>query len=156
MPKTPTVIGQPEDMPELDPCEFGFVMDLAKGMSGSDAYRKNFPQHRHWKPNSIWCRASTLRASEKVQQWLEEITRCNLERGVLSLEEYIGKLDGLALRAEKSGNYGAAVNALHKAGQASGHHKEMDKPEDVRSEAQLLAELARLRSALKDEGVTVH
>lgn len=143
----------PEDMPEISEQVLGFVIDLARGETGTDAYKKNFPGSKDWKPSSVWCEASKLKNSPKVRQWLSAVLEANFQRGTLKLEEYVADLQGLAMRAEAAGNYGAAVQAKKTAGQASGLHTERVEVIDNRSDQDILDEIARLEKEAKDIGV---
>ena len=139
-------------LPILNDKEFAFVMALKAGKSASDAYRANFDVSK-WQPASVWAKASRLKTSDKVEAWLKHLATEDIPRATLQHEEYIGMQMGLAKRAEEAGNFGAAGNCLHRAGQSSGHHTERVEVVDNRTEEQLKAEWVKLKAEAEREGL---
>jgi len=140
------------DLPELDQATMGFVLDLMKDETASDAYRKNFSV-KEWQSNSIWTEASKLKNKPEVQLWLTALRDQAFEREVLKLEKYIGMQLSLAKEAKAAGNYGAAANCLHRAGQASGLHTEKLEVVDTRTEQQLKDQFDALMEEARKEGL---
>ena len=142
-----------DELPELTEQECMFAVWLLKGKSGIDAMILAWPERAKWQKNSLYAKSSTLRNSEKIQVWMQELSRTNIEREAFKLEEYIASLQGLALRAEQAGNYGAAAMALKTAGQASGLHKETVEHVDKRTPQELKEQLHLLRKQAEEEGI---
>ena len=57
---------------DLTPKQEGFCQDIASGMTGADAYRKNYNTNST-SVNTIYSSASTLRKNQKIKSRIEEI-----------------------------------------------------------------------------------
>ena len=145
-----------EEIPELDERTTQFAMLLMQGKSASDAYREAFSVH-HWEAQSVWCKASELRRSDKVRIWIDQTKRLVLVDTACTLEGHLSELERLKNLAAENGNFGAAVQAEKIRGEVAGHKTERVQlvpatPEETLNEiAQLSPEMA-LQLA-KDEGI---
>lgn len=113
------------ELPDLTDNQYKFVMALIgdSSLSASDAFRKAYDTS-NWSDEAIWVQASRLKAHPKVKLWLDAVRALQLKKGTVTLDSHLSDLEGLAARAELSGNYGAAVNAKVSQGRAAGLYKE--------------------------------
>lgn len=112
------------DLPKLSVPEYEFVRLLVHtGKSASEAYRQSHDA-RGLSESAVWTRASRLRGDARIQEWEQALLEWGMTRGALTHEEYVRDMQALARRAERAGNYGAAVNAQDKAAKASGLYVE--------------------------------
>ena len=134
-----------------------FCRAWASGMSQSDAYREAFDVGPEAKAKSVHERASRLAGSDKVKSRYHQLIRAReagMVASALSDREMVRKhLRDLALTASPQDS--GRLRALELLGRASGAFVELTAEVDVRSSADLLAELdAMLDSAAPDDTLT--
>ena len=112
------------NLPELSVQDQLFVNGILSGKTASEALRAS-RDCSNWQSNSIWVEASRLRNSPNVRLWLSAAKVAGLERAIFTKEEYIRKLLAAAEEAKREGNHGASIQAITKAGDALGYHKEL-------------------------------
>lgn len=127
------------ELPDLTDNQHKFVMALIgdSALTASDAFRKAYDTS-NWSDEAIWVQASRLKAHPKVKLWLDAVRALQLKTGQVTLNSHLSDLEGLAARAEQSGNYGAAVNAKVSQGRAAGLYK--DKIEMSQADPKALAD----------------
>ena len=141
------------DDKQLTSKQLHFCRAWASGMSQSDAYREAFDVGE-MKPKSVHERASRLAALGKVKSRYERLIaarEAGMVASALSDREMVRKhLRDLALTASPQDS--GRLRALELLGRASGAFVELTAEVDVRSSADLLAELdAMLDSATPDD-----
>jgi len=108
-------------LPELTDRQHAFMMGILDGLTATESYRRAYPTSQTWNSdNALWVEACRLRADPKVSLWLKAVRQQESHSAIATLEQHTARLEGLATRAEQSGNYGAAVQAEKARGQASG------------------------------------
>ncbi|MBM54237.1 MAG: hypothetical protein CMB36_04315 [Euryarchaeota archaeon] len=142
------------DDKELTSKQLHFCRAWASGMSQSDAYREAFDVGPEAKAKSVHERASRLAGSRKVKSRYDQLIRAReagMVASALSDREMVRKhLRDLALTASPQDS--GRLRALELLGRASGAFVELTAEVDVRSSADLLAELdAMLDSATADD-----
>lgn len=80
----------------LTPKEEAFATGLAAGLSQSDAYRQAYPHSQKWRAHAIHSRASTLAASEKVQQRFAELREKAAAANEVTIERIVAELAKIA------------------------------------------------------------
>jgi len=146
-----------EELPQLSVAEFEFVrLIVHEGKTASEAYRKSHDT-AGMTDSAIWSKASRLRGTARIQEHESALLDWGMTKGILGHEEAGRKMSALAARAEKAGNYGAAVNAMDKVVKLSGHYVEQVR--DISTEStvedllmgieQLLGKEARDKAALE-------
>lgn len=138
-----------EGLPALTDKQLAFVMAMLEGMSASDAYRKAYGAEK-MQPQTIWSKASALKANGKVRVWLARARAEASDKGAYTLAEHVAELDRLKTVAEESGNIGAAVQAEQLKGKVLGYH--IERREDV-TNRDPAAILDRLRKSLGNDGM---
>lgn len=140
----------PKDiLPELTDQQSKFVDGILSGMNATDAYRNAY-NCENMSPGSVRVDACRLKKHPNVALILAASRECGLSKALLTQEQYIQRLNEAEERCWKSGNAGAAVQALQLAGKVMGHYSEninlrLDDPTDV------LAEIRKLNPALADQ-----
>lgn len=115
---------QERDLPNLSPSEYEFVRLLVhEGMTASKAYRQSHDA-RAMTDSAVWSKACRLRGNARIQEWEQALLEWGMSRGLLEVEQATRDMIALARRAERSGNYGAAVNAQDKANKLQGLYVE--------------------------------
>ena len=82
---------------DLTPKQEGFCQDIASGMTGADAYRKNYNTNPTY-VNSIYTQASKLKNNPKIKIRIEEILNesdksIHLKNKVGQISDYIKLLE---------------------------------------------------------------
>ena len=137
------------DLPELKEWQYKAILDFIKHGNKSRAFRENHPTASGWTQEAI--KVEAYRFFQKPHVRLTEVglREKAIHSTGLQLSEYIQGLLELRHAAEATGNYGAAVQALKAAGQASGHHD--GAPEEQRpASSDLAAILDKVRSAQQE------
>lgn len=135
------------DLPKLTAQQQLFVEGLLAGKNASDAFRAAY-DCSNYQPNSIWARASALRADDKVGLWLSAARQAHLGSAKVTVENHLAELERLKEIALATGNVGAAVQAEQLRGKVRGHYTEqvslkVDDPVDSLKEiAKISPELA--------------
>ena len=117
-----------EEMEKASPEEREFALLICQGRTASDAFRAAFDAE-NYSQNALWVEASRRKNAPKVRLWIDAYRLAGVSRGARTLDQHLDRLTELSVKAELSGNYGAAVNAEHHCGKASGLY--VDKVEDV-------------------------
>ena len=134
-----------------------FCRAWASGMSQSDAYREAFDVGPEAKAKSVHERASRLAGSDKVKSRYHQLIRAReagMVASALSDREMV-RSQLRALCSEATPQDSGRLRALELLGRASGAFVELTAEVDVRSSADLLAELdAMLDSAVPDDTLT--
>ena len=97
---------------------------MVKGKTYSDAYRTAY-NAKNYKPDSLWVRASELRATSKVSRRIEQLQERMVSRCLMSKQQWLEKLDQMC-RAD-----------VRKIFNAQGHVKEIHELAD--EEASIVA-----------------
>lgn len=63
-----------------------FAQGIAKGKTQSDAYREAYPASLKWEDKSLWSKASTLAADEKVKRRVAELQAPAIKKLDISIE----------------------------------------------------------------------
>jgi hypothetical protein len=135
------------DLPDLTEQQKCFLDGLLSGKRLAEAYRAAY-DCSHMQQNSIWVDASRLRSNPKIVLWLAAARKAGLGHAVVTLEGHVSELERLREIALETGNVGAAVQAEHFRGKASGQYKETteliisDPNETLKQIAQVSPELA--------------
>ena len=134
-----------------------FCRAWASGLSQSQAYREAFSVSPETKAKTVHEKASRLSANRKVRARYDQLIRAReagMVASALSDREMVRKhLRDLALTASPQDS--GRLRALELLGRASGAFVELTAEVDVRSSADLLAELdAMLDSAAPDDTLT--
>ena len=101
---------------KLSPVEERFAVALAEGCSQAQAYRIANPKSVHWKPSTLYTKASELMSEERMQERLAELQRDLAARSLWSREESVRALRGVIENPERKSDIIAAVrelNAMH-------------------------------------------
>jgi hypothetical protein len=117
--KTPSV-ELPDDLPELSPREQRFVQLICEGKTATDAYIESHDA-AHWKPQSVWAKASRLRNSDRIRQWIDMAKRVQFTETAYTLQAFIEETEELKAKCIKAGNYGAAATLQSLKGKCLGH-----------------------------------
>lgn len=107
----------------LTPKRESFAQAVASGMSQADAYRAAFDASR-MKPETIQSAASRLMADSKVSARVEEIRAPIVQKAQITLESHLERLKQLSEKAEREGQFSAAISAEVSRGKASGLYTE--------------------------------
>lgn len=124
-----------------------FALFLIQGKTGAESYRLAYDAS-NMSANAVTVEASRLRSHPNVSLWMDAYRMAGLQRGKRTLGQHLDRLTELSVKAELSGNYGAAVNAEHHAGKASGLYEEKhvvrdERPQDVERELHRLLGLSQ-------------
>lgn len=143
-------------LPELDEREIRFAELYLQGQSASDAYREAFGVH-HWKPQSVWVKASELSRDDRVKVWIESTRKLRLVQSGCTFEGHLSELVRLREIALEKDNIGAAVQAEKIRGEVAGHKTERVEVRQAAPE-QTLEQIARYspelaRELARQEGV---
>jgi len=146
-----------DDLPDLTPQQMEFVRHLLDGKTATDAYRASYSTE-NMLANTIWSAASRLRSDTKVAAWLATARMANLGSAKVTLEGHVAELERLREIALGSGNVGAAVQAEHLRGKATGHYVEQIRDVTETDPMKTLEELSRLspelaRKLAENEGI---
>lgn len=101
---------------KLSPQQEAFAQAVANGKSLADAYREAYPKSLHWKPESVWNKASNLIKHAKV---LARVDALRAELAALQLwsrEDSVRALKDVIRRPDKASDIVSAVrelNAMH-------------------------------------------
>lgn len=125
---TPSTDSTPQELPDLTENQLAFVRALLEGNNASDAYRAAYDTS-NWTNEAIWVEASRLANHPKVVLWLQAAKEHSFQDTKVTLQTHVRRLTELSARAEKAGNYGAAVQAEVHAGKATGLY--IDRVQDV-------------------------
>lgn len=131
-------------LPDLTDRQFGFALDILKGMTASDAYRANYTA-RNMKPNSLWVAASRLKNSPKVSLWLDRARQGNMRRVEVTKEEHNSDLERIKNDALAVGDLANALKAARAQGELHGHYVSLSKsltPTEQATDAELLQSIA--------------
>ena len=109
------------DISEQDQ-EFARLVAIGKGTL-SDAYRATH-DCAHWQSNSVWAKASALRANGKIQIWIDAFRAAGLGASGYTLERHVAELERIKGLSLASGNLGAALGCEQTIGKAAGLHIE--------------------------------
>jgi len=124
-----------EELPELSVKQHRYVLARLEGLNHSDSVRAA-TDTSNWSPEAIWAEGWKLENHPLVRLWLNRLRAALASDGKYTLEAHCEQLQGLAERAETSGNYGAAVNATVSMGKAVGLYIERIKDETPRESAE--------------------
>jgi hypothetical protein len=136
-------------LPELTESQAKFVDGLLSGMNATEAYRSAYDCSRML-PGSVRVDACRLKKHPNVALILSAARESGMSKALLSQEQYIQRLNEAEEKCWKSGNAGAAVQALQLAGKVMGHYAEsvnvkIDDPNNV------LEEIRKLSPELADK-----
>ena len=109
---------------KLTPKQEKFAQGVASGMSQADAYRAAYPASQGWTENAVHCTASKTAANAKVLQRVAELQKPVVEAAQITLEEHLAELKALRDGAKAKEDYGAAIKAETKRGEACGFYKQ--------------------------------
>lgn len=136
--------GDQEKLPCLTERQMSFVHAICEGKGVAEAYRMSYSTENMGQA-SVWTEASKLKASPKISLWLEQAQMLGMMKAVRSREQHIQRLQELSMKAEKSGNLGAAVQAEQLVGKVEGHYVEkVQDVTDYSADNSLLDELKQL------------
>lgn len=85
----------------LTPKQEAFATGVASGLSQAEAYRQAFPNSRGWKDNAVHSRASTLAATEKVQQRIQELREKAAEANEVTIERIVAEVVKIAFANQR-------------------------------------------------------
>jgi hypothetical protein len=108
----------------LTESEQQFCLLVVKGETQAEAYRKSFPKSLSWKDSTLYTKASTLAATDKVRVRIEQMRENAAERAGLSLEAHLQALESLRDEARSLGAYGPAVTAEVSRGKVAGLYEQ--------------------------------
>lgn len=133
---------QPDKLPELTVPEQKLIEALADGCSNTEAYRRSYGQNDN-SDASLHVLACRKVAEEKIQAHLHALQQVGLTKAKLSREQWIEMMLSAAMRAETSGNHGAAATYRTAVGKSLGY--QVEKTEDVTQHdpLQTLSEIAQ-------------
>lgn len=110
------------DLPKLTSQQMLFAEGVAlQGLTATQAY-KNAYNTTNSKDTSIHCNASLLNTDINVSQWIFALRESAGYSPECRVEQHQTRLNELGHRAEKDGNYGAAVQAEQLRGKVAGHY----------------------------------
>lgn len=112
-----------QELPQLSEREQVFVRLLAEGRSQADAYRIAYPSETR-SDNATYVGACKTAAKPAIRLWLAHATAQAASRLAYTREKHLARLEELSIRAEASGNYGAAVQAEQLRGKAAGYYQQ--------------------------------
>ena len=112
---------------KLTPKQEGFCLDYSATGNASEAYRRNYDVSR-MTPASINRKAVELLENGKIAARIEELRKPIREKACLTLEEHLQTLQNLRDKADKAGQFTAAITAETNRGKASGLY--VDKSEN--------------------------
>ncbi len=127
--KTESFVIDTDGLPDLPANHFEFLrLIIVEGRNQTEAYREAIAQPET-KTESIWAKSCQLYNSSKIQQWVEAANCARLATIVKDRDDHLARMRELSLKAERTGNYGAAVQAEKAVGQSLGHY--IERHEDV-------------------------
>jgi phage terminase small subunit len=85
----------------LTPKQEAFATGVASGLSQAEAYRQAFPNSRGWKDNAVHSRASTLAATAKVQQRIQELREKAAEANEVTIERIVAEVVKIAFASQR-------------------------------------------------------
>ena len=130
-------------LPDLSEADQEFARLVAMGKTSlAEAYRQTH-DCAAWQSNSIWARASALRASGKVQVWIDAFRTAGIGASAITFERHVSELERLKALCVQSGNMGAAVQAETVIGKAAGLHVEQIRDVTQHDTVQTLKEIAQ-------------
>jgi len=97
-----------------------FCLALIKTGNGSESYREAFPNSRKWGIETVAAKASTLKASDRVQERLKNLRADLRQTTGITLEEHLRELRELREMAKDAGQLSAAISAETNRGKVSG------------------------------------
>lgn len=139
---------KPSDLPRLTDKQFAFVLAVLEGKTLTDAYKASYDTS-NTQDHVVWVRASELAADRKVKVWLAQARQQQLADTKVTLQSHTRDLRQLIDECKETGNYGAAVNATVKMGQAHGLYVDRIEMNDTRDMKALLALIDELPQELR-------
>lgn len=110
------------DLPELTSQQMLFAEGVAlQGLTATQAY-KNAYKTEGYGNNSLWVQASRQKTDPKISLWIFALREAAGYSPECSVEQHQTRLNELGYRAERDGNYGAAVQAEQLRGKVAGHY----------------------------------
>lgn len=142
-------------LPDLTPQQLRFVEGIVAGKSAADSYRAAYDTSE-MQNNTIWARASELRAHGAVAVWIDAVKAAGFGKVSCTYDEHMTELARLRGAAERSGNFGAAVQAEQLRGKVAGHY--VDQVRDITpiNPHETLKDIAALNPALAAELAAAH
>jgi phage terminase small subunit len=80
----------------LTPQQETFATGVALGLSQAEAYRRAYPKSVKWKDKTVWSKASTLSAVEKVWRRVDELKTAAAKANGLTVERALREAGRLA------------------------------------------------------------
>lgn len=108
---------------KLTPKQEKFAQGVASGMTQADAYRAAYDCSR-MKAATIQRNASAMMRDNKISARIAELQKPVVEAVRLTLEEHLAELKALRDGAKNKEDYGAAIKAETKRGEACGFYKQ--------------------------------
>lgn len=112
---------------KLTPKQEGFCLDYIATGNASEAYRRNYDCGK-MKETTIGRTAKEVLDNHKITARIEELRKPIREKAGLTLEEHLQTLKNLRDKADKAGQFTAAITAETNRGKASGLY--VDKSEN--------------------------
>jgi len=145
-----TVKGDTSDAWEsLTDLQRNYVVNLASGMTQIAAYKAAGYSHENMSDPAIRVNASRLRNSPNIALILDTLAAESLDAARVTMSDHLSELARLRMRAEASGNYGAAVQAEQLRGKAGGLYVEQHR-EVAEDPLTILEEIRKLDPDLAD------
>jgi len=110
-------------LPDITPRDMEMVILLAEGLTQTDAYLQAYKATGYSRP-ALYVAASKKCGQPAIVEWLDALKSAGAHKAVLSRDAHLLRLSQLAHRAEKAGNYGAAVQAEQLRGKVIGLYVE--------------------------------
>ena len=108
---------------KLTPKQEKFAQGVASGMTQADAYRAAYDCSR-MKDSTVQRNASALMKDNKISARVGELQKSVVEAVQLTLEEHLRVLEELRDGARDKQDYGSAIKAETKRGEACGFYKQ--------------------------------
>ena len=80
----------------LTPKQEAFAAGIAAGKTQAEAYRQAFTRSRNWRDESVWSRASSLAATDKVQQRVQELREEAVRANQATVDRIVAELAKIA------------------------------------------------------------
>lgn len=144
-----------ELLTDLTDKQYKFLLAVIEGKGDVEAYRQVYKADKMRDP-ACSIEAFRLRTSPKMSAIIEALRLEGVWQAIDNRQAHLQRLRQLAARAEKTGNYGAAVNAEVNAGKVEGHY--IERRENVTPDKPLQEFEERWGRLAKEEpeGDTVH
>ncbi len=133
-------IAQEVELPDLPQQQFSFINDICEGKTASQAYADNY-ECRQLTPGAIATRATMLRHSPAVKQWLSLTRQADISNAMYTRDQHIAELEEVKAYSLAQGVPGAAVQAITAKGKVMGYYEDRIRISDTPDVQDLINQL---------------